>query len=273
MSAYVFAVIQGVVEGLTEFLPISSTGHMILTDMVLKAAGFQSGLSEEAVKCFEVFIQLGAILAVAVLYRTRIADLLRHWREVHPTEPRLTLVHIVLAMAPAMVMGLLCHSFIKHHLFSGKTVVIGLVVGGVYLIFAERRMTSISAPNVDALTHRQAFGIGCFQCLALWPGFSRAGATIAGGLLLGANHRASADFSFLLAIPMMVAASVLDVFKSREALSLALAGPFATGFFVSFVVAWLAVVSFLRFLESVKLSPFAWYRFALAAVVTFFLLR
>ncbi|MBF0500833.1 MAG: undecaprenyl-diphosphate phosphatase [Candidatus Riflebacteria bacterium] len=286
MTVYIFAVIQGIVEGLTEFLPISSTGHMIITDYFLEASGFKSGLSEEAVKSFEVFIQLGAILAVAILYRAKIADMIGHWRdgltyfgkgenskEASSESGRLSLVHILFAMLPAVVIGLLCHSFIKHYLFSAKTVVIGLVVGGVYMIFAERRETPISAATLDAITHRQAFRIGLFQCLALWPGFSRAGATIAGGLLVGANHRTAADFSFILAVPMMIAATGLDLLKSYKALSVSLAGPFATGFFVSFVVAWLAVVAFLNFLERVKLTPFAWYRFVMAAVVLFFMFR
>jgi undecaprenyl-diphosphatase len=184
---------------------------------------------------------------------------------------RLTLWHVALAMVPAVVLGLLFHKKIKLYLFSPKTVLIGLVVGGVYLILAERFQPKVRATTVDEMTWKQALGIGVCQCLALWPGFSRAGATIAGGLLFGVAHMPAAEFSFLLAIPMMVAATGKDLWSSRHLLSMDDAGVFAIGFIVSFVVAWLAVVSFMRFLNTTRLTPFAWYRFALAAAFGLYL--
>lgn len=265
MNIHLIAVIQGIVEGLTEFLPVSSTGHLILSAHLL-------GFTGEKADTFEVFIQLGAILAVAILYRTRIIDTLRRWRDLPWSSNRLTLWHIALAMVPAVVLGLLFHKKIKLYLFSPTTVLIGLVVGGIYLILAERYQPQVRATTVDEMTWKQALGVGLFQCLALWPGFSRAGATIAGGLLLGVAHQPAAEFSFLLAIPMMVAASGKDLWSSRHLLSMDDAGVFAIGFFVSFVVAWLAVVGFLRFLDRTRLTPFAWYRFALAAAFGFYLL-
>lgn len=265
MNEYFFAIIQGIVEGLTEFVPVSSTGHLILAGHMLSVTG-------ETAKTFEVFIQLGAILAVAFLYRQRMGEMLRRWKEVSTSEQRLTLWHIGLATLPAMGLGLLLHKLIKAYLFSPLTVLIGLVAGGIFMIFAEKRQIPISAVGVDGMSYRQALGIGLFQCLALWPGFSRSGATIAGGLLLGASYRAATEFSFLLAIPMMVAASGLDLLKSAQVLSRSDLGPFSVGFVISFLVAWLSVVSFLRLLERVKLAPFAWYRFLVAAVFGLYLL-
>lgn len=259
MIPYFFAVVQGIVEGLTEFLPVSSTGHLIL-------AGHMLSFNGEAAKTFEVFIQLGAILAVAFLYRRRIGEMLRRWKEVTSSEQRLTLWHIGLAMLPAMVTGLLLHKLIKAYLFSPLTVLIGLVLGGLFMIFADKRQIPVSALDIDRMSYRQALGIGLFQCLSLWPGFSRSGATIAGGLLLGASYRAATEFSFLLAIPIMVAATSLDLIKSLDVLSPNDLGPFSVGFVVSFLVAWLAVVSFLKLLERLRLTPFAWYRFLVAAV-------
>jgi undecaprenyl-diphosphatase len=184
----------------------------------------------------------------------------------------LNLVHVLIAILPAMVLGLVLHGAIKKYLFSPYTVLIGLVVGGLFMIYAEMRKKKVIASEIDDISYRQAFGIGLAQCLALWPGFSRSGATIAGGLLVGTNHRAAADFSFLIAIPMMVAASGYDMLKSYKYLSVDDIGFFAVGFIVSFVVALLAVVTFLKLLERVKLTPFAIYRFIVAALFWMFVL-
>lgn len=214
MQDIIHAIIQGVVEGLTEFLPVSSTGHLILTGNLL-------GFTGEKADTFEIMIQLGAILAVAVIYWHRIADLLkgigRLPSQLHGTgeenEQKLNLAHVILACLPAMVLGLLLHSFIKHYLFSPYTVLIGLVLGGGFMLFGEKKLVRTQAEQMDQLTYKQAFAIGWYQCLALWPGFSRSGATIAGGLLTGASYKAATDFSFLIAIPMMFAASGLRLFS------------------------------------------------------------
>jgi len=266
MSVYLIAVILGVVEGLTEFLPVSSTGHLILAGRLLHFGG-------EAAKSFEIFIQLGAILAVAFLYRAKIVGMLRNWRELRPASGGLTLGHIAVAMAPAVVLGLLLHSVIKHRLFAPHFALIGLVVGGVFLIVAEKLRPKPRSVDVDQVSYGQALAIGLFQCLSLWPGFSRSGATIAGGLLAGTNHRAAADFSFILAVPMMAAATGLDLYKSLPDLSRSDIGPFAVGFVTAFLVAWFAVVYFLKLLDRLKLTPFAWYRFVIAALYAFWLFR
>jgi undecaprenyl-diphosphatase len=262
------AIVQGIVEGLTEFLPVSSTGHLILSGHLL-------GFTGEAAETFDIFIQLGAILAVAILYWRRVLRLLG-WRGQEelqaPPRRRLSLVHVIIACLPAVILGLLLHGLIKDYLFSPKTVLIGLVVGGIFMIFAEKKQPMfVKAKDIDDLTYKQAFHIGLAQCLALWPGFSRSGATIAGGLLTGASHRAAADFSFLIAIPMMIAATGYDLLKSIDHLSVDDIPFFATGFVVSLIVALVAVVSFLKLLEKVKLTPFAYYRFLLAAVFWLYL--
>ncbi|WP_424765537.1 undecaprenyl-diphosphate phosphatase [Paenibacillus sp. sgz302251] len=266
------AIIQGIVEGLTEFLPVSSTGHLILSGKLL-------GFSGDKADTFEIIIQLGAILAVAVIYWRRILNLLdfatlkpdAKGRYPDPAQ-KLNLIHVILACLPAMVLGLVLHSFIKSYLFSPYTVLVGLVLGGVFMLFGQRKQVKVEAEAMDQLSYRQVLMIGLFQCLALWPGFSRSGATIAGGLLTGVSYRAATNFSFLIAIPMMVAASGYELLKSYDTLTASDAGFFATGFIVSFVVALLAVITFLKLLERLKLAPFAYYRFVLAAVFLAYLL-
>ncbi|MDP4164046.1 MAG: undecaprenyl-diphosphate phosphatase [Bacillota bacterium] len=259
MSHQIIAIIMGIVEGLTEFLPVSSTGHLILAGQLLH-------FTSENAKTFEVIIQLGAIGAVIVLYWKRLFSLLKLRKS------GLNLFHVLLAMLPASLLGLLFHNFIKNHLFSPKTVVYALVLGGIFMIYAEMKKTTVVTDDLDTISYKQAFGIGLFQCLALFPGFSRSGATIAGGLLLGTNHKTAAEFSFIVAVPMMIAASGLDFLKSYHTLTAADTGYFITGFITSFIVAMMAIVYFLKLLSKVKLTPFAIYRFVLAIVVWLILL-
>lgn len=266
MHSYWVSVIMGIVEGLTEFLPVSSTGHMILTASLLN-------FTEEKAKTFEIVIQLGSIMAVVVLYWRKFLQLLGWQRNAGQTKSRLNLLHIILAMLPAVVLGLALHSVIKRYLFGPQTVLIGLIVGGILMIVAEKVKRKTTSQTVDDLTYKQAFGIGLFQCLALWPGFSRSGATIAGGILLGTSHRAAAEFTFLVAVPVMVGASGLDLLKSYQNLSSDDIGFFAVGFLTAFVVAMLAIVTFLKLLQRFKLTPFAYYRFVLAIAFYLFLLR
>ncbi|AHV97508.1 undecaprenyl-diphosphate phosphatase [Paenibacillus sabinae] len=270
MHDYFIAIIQGIVEGLTEFLPVSSTGHLILSGALL-------GFTGEKADTFEIIIQLGAILAVAVIYWRRILGLLGLMKipsghEAGKERPKLNLLHIILACIPAMLLGCILHSFIKTYLFSPYTVLAGLVLGGIFMLVGQMRQAPVRAESIDQLSYRQAFTIGLFQCLSLWPGFSRSGATIAGGLLTGASYEAATNFSFLVAIPMMIAASGYELLKSYQTLTAADAGFFITGFLVAFVVALLAVITFLKLLEKLKLAPFAYYRFALAAIFLIYLL-
>lgn len=259
------AVVQGIVEGLTEFLPVSSTGHLILVGHLL-------GFEGEKAETFEIVIQLGAIMAIVVLYWRRLL-MLTGWRGEEELKRRksLTLVHVAVAITPAFVLGFLLHGFIRDYLFAPGTVLVGLVLGGLFMIWAEKRHAIVHAKEVEDITYKQAFQIGLFQCLSLWPGFSRAGATIAGGLMAGTSLRAAADFSFLIAVPVIFVASGYDLFQSRHLFGAADVPFMLTGFFVSFAVAMLAVVSFLKLLQKLKLSTFAYYRFLLAALFWFYI--
>ena len=259
------AAILGVVEGLTEFLPVSSTGHMIIVGHLL-------GFEGETAKTFEVVIQLGSILAVVVMFWRRLFGLIgiNFGRPpVHEGEGsgRLSLIHILLGMIPAVVLGLVFHDAIKS-LFNPINVMYALVVGGVLLIAAECLKPKTPRPvGKGGMTYRQAFMIGCFQCLALWPGFSRSGATISGGMLMGVSRYAASEFSFLLAVPMMMGATALDLYKSWHFLTVGDIPMFAVGFVMAFLVALVAIKTFLKLIKRISFIPFAIYRFIVAAVV------
>ncbi|WP_284641229.1 undecaprenyl-diphosphate phosphatase [Paenibacillus silviterrae] len=261
------AVIIGIVEGLTEFLPVSSTGHMILT-------GYLLGIpeSDEFIKTFEIAIQLGAILAVVLLYWKRIMRLFGLTKSDKPG-PRLNLFHIAIAIVPALGLAYVLKDFIKGQLFSPTTVLIGLVLGGILLIIGEKQQGTVTTEDVDQITYKQALMVGLWQILSIWPGFSRSGSTIAGGMLSGMSRAAAADFTFIIAIPVMVVVTGYEMLKSFDQFSSEQFGFFTTGFVVSFIVALLAVVTFIKFVQRFSLSYFAYYRFLIAAVFWMFLLR
>jgi len=245
------AVLLGLVEGITEFLPVSSTGHLIV-------AGDLLGFTGERAKTFEIFIQLGAILSVVWLYRARFLGVARGLAR-SPDSRRFTL-NLALAFLPAAVVGLLTHRWIKAYLFTVPTVSGALVLGGLLILVIERMRPIERVPTVDALSPRLAFGIGLAQVLALFPGVSRAGATILGGYLLGLSRTAATEFSFFLAVPVMVAATLLDLVSSRGQLSTADLPVFAVGFLVSFLSALVVIRAFLGFVARRDFTLFAWYR-------------
>ena len=256
------AFVLGIVEGLTEFLPVSSTGHMIIVGHLL-------GFEGPKAATFEVVIQLGSILAVVVMFWRRLFGLIgiHFGQKPTPGHATLSLVHVILGMLPAVVVGLAIHSWIKANLFGPETVMYALVAGGILLIIAEKFRPAVTAEALDDISYKQAFGIGLFQCLALWPGFSRSGATISGGMLMGISRHAAAEFSFIMAVPMMIAASGLDLYKSRDFLSMADFPMFAVGFVTAFVVAMVAIKTFLALIRRLDFIPFAIYRSLLAFVV------
>lgn len=260
MSDWLIGLIQGAVEGITEFAPVSSTGHLILVGHLL-------GFEGDRASTFEIIIQLGSILAVVVVFWKRLWSILGIGR---PQGKRsMNLLHVILGMVPAVVLGLILHDTIKEKLFGPYPVMISLVVGGLLLLFADRYAKRSQSESLDEISYKQAFLIGLFQCLSLWPGFSRSGSTISGGLLVGASRKAAAEFSFILAVPIMLGASGLDFVKSMDTLQTSDIPLFAIGFVTAFVVAMLAIVGFLKLLNRIGLAPFAYYRFAVAILFYF----
>lgn len=252
------AVVLGIIEGLTEFIPVSSTGHLIV-------AGHLLGFEGEKAATFEVVIQMGAILAVALLYRERLYRLATIRRMPGFAGQRGWLL-LALVTMPAALLGLLFHGAIKEHLFSPTTVAIGWGVGGIAILLVERFRPGERVDNLDAVTWREALGIGLFQCLALWPGVSRAAATIGGGMLMRLGRTTASEFSFIAAIPIIVAAGTYDLYKSWHLLTMEDLPFFALGFIVSFAFAWLSVTLFLRILQVSTLRPFGWYRIGAAVI-------
>ena len=253
------AVILGLVEGATEFIPVSSTGHLIIAGHLLNFTG-------PIADTFEIFIQLGAILAVVVLYRQRFFDLLKFQTNEGFNGLR-GIGLLALAVLPALIVGFFARDFIRDVLFSPLTVAIALFVGGVAIIMVERFVPAGKVASVDAITWQQALLVGVFQCLSLWPGVSRAAATILGGMIVGLKRETSAEFSFLLAVPTMIAAVGYDLFKSRDLIHGSEMVMFGIGFIVAFGAAILAVRTFIRFVSNGSLSPFGWYRMVIALIV------
>jgi undecaprenyl-diphosphatase len=253
------ALVMGLVEGLTEFLPISSTGHLIITGDLLNF------LQKDLREVFEIFIQLGAILAVCWEYRHK----LMHVTAGLPNDPeaRRFVFNLIVAFIPAAVIGLLLGKTIKAHLFSPAPVATAFVVGGLIILWAERRKHTAHVQEVDAMTWQDALKVGLAQCFALIPGMSRSGSTIIGGLLFGLSRKAATEFSFFLAIPTLTAAAFYDLFKHRTVLDAGMPGLLAVGFVMSFLSALLAVRGLLRYISRHDFIAFAWYRIAFGALV------
>ncbi|MCS6809814.1 MAG: undecaprenyl-diphosphate phosphatase [Tepidimonas sp.] len=254
------AALMGVVEGLTEFLPVSSTGHLILAAALLD-------LPDERTKVFEVVIQTGAILAVVGMYWQRLlATLLGLPRE--PLAQRFAF-NIALGFFPAALAGFWFIGPIKAYLFNAWVVAAGFVLGGLVMLWVEARQQHASARihDLDAIRGRDALAVGLIQCLALFPGVSRSGATIIGAMVLGFSRRAATEFSFFLAIPMLFGAAAYDLYKHRALLSAADVPFFAVGLAVSFISAWVCVKWLLRYVASHTFVPFAWYRIGLGVLI------
>ena len=257
MPDWLSAIILGLVEGLTEFIPVSSTGHLLLLGHFL---GFES-----TGKTFEIVIQLGAILAIISVYFSRLWTLATRW----PFDPgvRHFIIGVLLAFLPAAVIGVVAYDLIKQVLFESPLIIcIALIVGGVLLLLLDRMKTVPKYLDVNTYPFRVYTLIGAFQCLAMVPGVSRSGATIAGGLLLGTDKRSAAEFTFFLALPTMGGAVAYDLYKSWGDLDFSDAGLIGIGFVVAFLTA-LAVVKFLLdFVSRHGFAPFAWWRIAVGVV-------
>jgi len=265
------AFVLGIVEGLTEFAPVSSTGHMIIVDdLWLKSKDL---FSQEAANTFKVVIQLGSILAVVVVFFERFLNLLGLKKNINSEQQsgnKLKLTQIIVGLLPAAILGLLFENYIDEHLFSIKTVLIGLVVGAFLMIAADLfRPKRPKAETVDQITYVQAFLVGLFQCIALWPGFSRSGSTISGGVLLGMSYRAASDFTFIMAVPVMLGASCLSLLKHWQSITVDVIPFFVIGFISAFIFAFLSIRFFLKLINKVKLFPFAIYRIVIAVVLYF----
>ena len=253
------AAIMGIVEGLTEFLPISSTGHLIL-------AGHLLGLQGERDKVFEIAIQTGAILAVIIVY----------WQKIRSTlvalpsqaEAQRFSLNVLVAFIPAVVLGLGLGKLIKEHLFTPGVVATTFILGGFIILWAEgRRHPAVRIQEVEQMRWTDALKVGLVQCLALVPGTSRSGATIIGGMLLGLSRKAATDFSFYLAIPTLIGAGVYSLYKERASLGMEDIPMFLVGLVFSFASAWLCVRWLLRYISTHDFKPFAWYRIAFGIVV------
>jgi undecaprenyl-diphosphatase len=259
IALWIKAAVMGVVEGLTEFLPVSSTGHLILAGSLLDFTG-------DKIKVFEIAIQTGAIFAVILVYWQRIRDTVLGLGS-QPRAQRFAL-NVAIAFVPAVLLGLVFGKAIKAHLFTPLVVATTFIVGGFIILWAERRPAStVRVQTVDDMRGLDALKVGLVQCLALVPGTSRSGATIIGGMLLGLSRKAATDFSFFLAIPTLIGAGAYSLVKERALLSAGDAPLFAIGLVFSFLSAWLCVRWLLRYIASHDFVPFAWYRIAFGLVV------
>jgi undecaprenyl-diphosphatase len=256
------AAIMGIVEGLTEFLPISSTGHLIL-------AGSLLGLHDDKAKVFDIAIQTGAIFAVILVYWQKIRDTVTAL----PTEKKAQqfALNVLVAFLPAVVLGLLFGKAIKAYLFTPEVVASTFIIGGFIILWAEKRQQhnpdAARVHTVDAMTLMDALKVGLVQCFAMIPGTSRSGATIIGGMLMGLSRKSATDFSFFLAIPTLIGAGAYSLYKERALLSLADLPMFGVGLLFSFISAWLCIRWLLRYIATHSFVVFAWYRIAFGLVV------
>ncbi|MCB2005103.1 MAG: undecaprenyl-diphosphate phosphatase [Burkholderiaceae bacterium] len=256
------AAVMGIVEGLTEFLPISSTGHLIL-------AGALLGMDDAKAKVFDIAIQTGAILAVIIVYWQKIRETLVQLP--HQEQAQRFALNVLVAFFPAVILGLLFGKAIKAHLFTPVVVASAFIIGGLIILWAERRHSrAATAPrilSVDAMRWTDALKVGLVQCLAMIPGTSRSGATIIGAMLLGLSRKAATDFSFFLAIPTLIGAGVYSLYKERALLAMSDLPMFGVGLLFSFISAWLCIRWLLRYIATHTFVGFAWYRIAFGIVV------
>ena len=265
IALFVKAALMGIVEGLTEFLPISSTGHLILAGSLL---GFGADAGADKAKVFDIAIQTGAIFAVVLVYWQRLVDTARGLG----SEPRAQrfAVNVIVGFLPAIVLGLLLGKAIKAHLFTPTVVATTFIIGGLIILWAERRARGTGparVAEVDDMSALDALKVGLVQCLALVPGTSRSGASIIGGMMMGLSRKAATEFSFFLGIPTLVGAGAYSLYKERALLSMADLPLFLTGLVFAFLSAWVCVRWLLRYVSTHDFAPFAWYRIVFGVVI------
>lgn len=262
---FVKAALMGIVEGLTEFLPISSTGHLILAGSLL---GFGQDAGADKAKVFDIAIQTGAIFAVVLVYWQRLVSTAKGLG----SEPRAQrfAANVVVGFVPAIVLGLLLGKAIKAHLFTPTVVATAFIIGGLIILWAERRAQgarAVRVAEVDDMTLLDAAKVGLVQCLALIPGTSRSGASIIGGMMMGLSRKASTEFSFFLGIPTLIGAGVYSLYKERAILSMDDLPIFLTGLVFAFLSAWVCVRWLLRYVSTHDFKPFAWYRIIFGVLI------
>jgi undecaprenyl-diphosphatase len=258
LSLYFSSFILGLIEGATEFLPVSSTGHLIIAAELLK-------FNQTSANVFEIFIQLGSILAIVVEYRKTLFKVASN--TLHDKTSQNFVLRLFIAFLPAAILGLLFHKAIKAYLFSPLYVSLALILGGIVMIAIEKRPLKVNTKSTNDINMMQAFKIGCAQCLSLIPGVSRAAATIMGGMLTGLNRKTATEFSFYLAIPVIAAASLFDLLKNFQDLTMQDLPIFAIGFITAFLSAYAVIKLFIRFVATHTFIVFAWYRIILGILV------
>ena len=259
------AALMGVVEGLTEFLPISSTGHLILAGWLLE---FNESVGEDKAKVFDIAIQTGAIFAIVLIYWQRLLSTLVGLGS-EPRAQRFAL-NVTIGFAPAVILGMAFGAAIKAHLFTPTVVASTFIIGGFIILWVERRQLSAPAARVvevDDMSPMDALKVGLLQCLALVPGTSRSGASIIGGMVMGLSRKAATEFSFFLGIPTLMGAGVYSLYKERELLSAADIPLFGVGLLLSFLSAWICVRWLINYVSTHDFRPFAWYRIAFGVLI------
>ena len=252
--SFIQSIIIAIVEGITEFLPVSSTGHMILASTLMKIQ------ENDFVKTFEIFIQLGAIMAIVMLYAKKFLQSFSIY------------VKLGIAFIPTAVVGYIAYDFIKGYLFNSIVVAVSLIVGGIVLVFIDQKLTTKKSKVevVEDISYKNSFFIGLIQCFSMIPGVSRAAATIIGGVFNGLDKKQATEFSFLLAVPTMIAASGYDLLKTPISFTSHEVVLLATGFVVAFFTAWLAVKGFLKIVENYGFKYFGYYRILVGAIFLLF---
>jgi undecaprenyl-diphosphatase len=260
-SIFIKAIILGIIEGLTEFIPVSSTAHLIISSYIIEFESVRNNV-------FEIAIQIGAILAICVVYRNKIIETI--FKINQPKAQKFSL-NLILAFIPSVILGVAFHEYIKSHFFTNFSIALALIFGGLIMIFVERIKHSNDVDNIDKINYRTSLIIGLCQCLAMIPGVSRSGATIIGAMCCGLDRKSATEFSFFLAIPTISSACIYDIYKNFSILSFNDFGLIAVGCIASFISAILVIKWFIKFVSKYSFIGFGFYRILLGFLILFFL--